>query len=101
MNKREELQTMLRAVDALAIAMKKKLREKARDGYAGGLDPSFKYQVAKSLQERVVELTGMCPHCESTDGEHDHEEGARQAIDVCNLAMMLWVVNGGAPRNRK
>jgi hypothetical protein len=89
---------MLHAVDQLAAAMKKKLREKARDGYGGGLDPSFKYQVAKSLQAHIVQLTGMCPHCESSDGEHDHKEGARHAIDVCNLAMMLWVVNGGALR---
>ena len=101
MNKREELQTMLRAVDALAVAMKKKLREKARDGYGGGLDPSFKFEVAKNLQKHVVQLTGLCPHCESTDGDHDHEEEAHQAVDVCNLAMMLWVVNGGAPAAKR
>lgn len=95
MTKKEELDRMLAAVDELAHEMKKKLRQKAREGYSGGLDPSSKFEVAKKLQEHVVRLTGICPHCESTDGEHDHEEGAHQAVDVCNLAMMLWVVNGG------
>lgn len=93
MNQRAELKAMLAAVDKLANEMKKKLREKARQGYHGGLDPLYKYEVAKKLQQHVVRLTGLCPHCESLDGEHDHQEGARQAVDVCNLAMMLWLVN--------
>lgn len=93
MNKRAELQTMLKAVDALAAEMKKKLRAKAREGYSGGLNFTSRYTVSKMLHEHVNSLTGVCPHCLAQDGDHDHEEGARQAIDVCNLAMMLWVIN--------
>ncbi len=94
MDKRTELKVMLAAVDRLAIEMKTKLRAKARDGYSGGLDPSSRFEVAKMLQSHVERLTGLCPHCESHDGEHDKEEGAQQAVDVCNLAMMLWVLGG-------
>lgn len=84
---------MLTAVDRLAAEMKKKLRQKAREGYSGGLDPLSHYTVVKKLHEHVNRLTGMCPHCEALDGEHDREDSARQAVDVCNLAMMLWVLN--------
>jgi hypothetical protein len=94
MNKREELKAMLAAVDRLALEMKKKLREKAREGYSGGLDRNNRCSVAKKRQEHAERLTGVCPHCQSHDGEHDHEEGARQAVDVCNLALMLWVIEG-------
>lgn len=93
MNKREELKAMLAAVDQLATEMKKKLRRKAAEGYRGGLDRTSRHNVAKMLQEHVERLTGQCPHCHSNDGDHDDEEEARQAIDVCNLAMMLWVID--------
>lgn len=96
MNKRAELKAMLAAVDRLAAEMKKKLRKKARDGYAGGLDRGSWYTVSKMLHEHADRLTGLCPHCHSHDGEHEREEGARQAIDVCNLAMMLWVIGSPA-----
>lgn len=96
MNQRAELKTMLAAVDKLAAEMKKKLRAKARDGYRGGLDRASRHNVARMLQEHIERLTGQCPHCHSNDGDHDDEEGARQAIDVCNLAMMLWLVDGAA-----
>jgi hypothetical protein len=89
---RQELTVMLDAVDRLAVDMKKKLRQKAREGYRGGLDRGSSYMVAKMLHEHVDRLTGLCPHCKALDGEHDSEENARQAIDVCNLAMMLWVI---------
>lgn len=91
MNQRAELKAMLKAVDRLAVEMKKKLRAKAAQGYHGGLDPLYRSEVAKKLQEHVERLTGQCPHCHSNDGDHDAEEGARQAVDVCNLAMMLWL----------
>lgn len=83
---------MLAAVDTLAAEMKKKLRQKAREGYHGGLEPGSWYMVSKLLHDHVDRLTGLCPHCRSHDGEHEREEGARQAVDVCNLAMMLWVL---------
>lgn len=93
MTKSKELKAMLDAVDRLAEEMKKKLRQKAREGYSGGLDPLSRHTVSKMLHEHVNRLTGLCPQCESLDGDHDHAENARQAIDVCNLAMMLWVIN--------
>lgn len=98
MNQRAELKAMLEAVDRLASEMKKKLRQKAAEGFHGGLDPKYRPEVAKRLQEHVTRLTGFCPHCQALDGEHDHEDSARQAVDVCNLAMMLWVV--GSPSTR-
>lgn len=91
-NKRAELKAMLAAVDRLAAEMKKKLRDKARQGYSGGLNPDSWYEVSKMLHDHVNRLTGLCPHCEAHDGDHDGKESARQAIDVCNLAMMLWVI---------
>lgn len=93
MNQRAELRAMLSAVDRLAIEMKKKLRQKARDGYSGGIKRDSAYMVAKMLQEHVERLTGMCPACKALDGDHDQEENARQAVDVCNLAMMFWVIH--------
>lgn len=96
MNKREELNTMLAAVDLLAAEMKKKLRAKAREGYSGGLAPAYAATVGKKLMEHAERLTGHCLHCGVQDGDHDREAEARQAIDVCNLAMMLWV-QGGKP----
>ena len=93
MDKRTELKAMLAAVDRLAVEMKRKLRAKAREGYGGGLDPAFSVNVGKSLMEHAERLTGYCLHCEAQDGEHDLQDEARQAIDVCNLAMMLWVID--------
>lgn len=93
MNQRAELKAMLAAVDRLATEMKKKLRQKASEGYSGGLKPDSRYMVAERLQEHVERLTGLCPSCKAIDDDHDHDEHARQAIDVCNLAMMLWVMN--------
>ena len=93
MNQREELRAMILAVDRIADAMKKKLREKAAQGYHGGLDRSFRDEVVKKLHEHVDRLTGYCRCCGTHDGDHDHEDGARQAVDVCNLALMLWVVD--------
>ena len=94
MNKRDELKAMLSAVDELVAKMKKKLCDKARDGYSGGLDDSNRDVVAKKLMEHAERLTGYCLHCKTMDGEHYHEEEARQAIDVANFAMMLWFIEG-------
>ena len=94
MSKHAELESIIAAVDEMAVKMKAKLREKAREGYSGGLTPSFRTVVAEKLIEHAETLTGTCPHCHSHDGEHDHEEGAEQAVDVCNLALMLWVQAG-------
>ena len=96
MNKHAELQSMLAAVDDMARLMKIKLREKAREGYSGGLDPINRDTVVSKLHEHAKRLTGYCDVCHSLDGEHDHEEGAEQAVDVCNLAVMLWI-QGGRP----
>lgn len=89
MNQRQELKAMIAGVDRLAEAMKKKLRQKAAQGYHGGLDPLNKCMVRRKLQEHTVRLTGMCPHCESF-GDDDLE----QAVDVAALAMMLWIIGG-------
>ena len=94
MNKREELKAMLANVDELASKMKAKLRNKARDGYSGGLQQEFAPNVGKSLMDHAERLTGHCLHCGVKNGDHEYEEGAEQAVDVCNLAMMLWVIGG-------
>jgi hypothetical protein len=80
MNKADELSAMMGGVDVLAMRMKQKLRRKAREGRSGGLDTANRRMVAKLLSEHVRRfLSG------------DEQE---QAIDVCNLAMMLWVMDG-------
>jgi hypothetical protein len=81
-----ELQTMIDAVDLLADDMKKKLRRKARQGYHGGLDPANRRTVAHRLHEHASRLTTL-----------GDAGSARQAVDVCNLALMLWIL-GGLPR---
>lgn len=101
MTKNQELKMMLFGVDRLAAEMKKKLRAKAREGYSGGLRDDSWYMVSKMLHEHVNRLTGLCPHCHAHDGDHDEEEAARQAIDVCNLAMMLWVIRTTSTTTRK
>ena len=93
-NKRNELAAMLTAVDELAARMKAKLRQKAREGYSGGLNHASAANVGKSLMEHAERLTGYCLHCEVQDGEHGIEENAHQAVDVANLAMMRWVIGG-------
>lgn len=81
MNKREELKAMCGAVDELAAKMKKKLRAKAREGYSGGLKDVYRRSVSSKLHQHSWRLT-------------EEFEGAKQAVDVCNLAMMLWVLGG-------
>jgi len=94
MNKREELKAMIEGVDRMADAMKRKLRMKARKDYSGGLDPDYKQNVARKLHEHTEELVGSCPICgKGTDGD------AAQAVDVCNLALMLWLQGEGNDRS--
>ena len=83
------------------IIAEKKLRAKAREGYSGGLKPSFRPTVAKMLMDHAEQLAGVCPHCKVHDGEHDHEEEARQAVDVCNLALMLWLVDSPSATTKR
>lgn len=97
MGKRAELQAMLAAVDDMAKQMKTKLRAKAREGYSGGLDPLNRETVVERLHEHTKRLTGYCDVCHSHDGDHDRDEGAAQAVDVCNLTLMLWVQGGKPP----
>lgn len=91
MNKRAELGAMLASVDRLAKSMKIKLRRKAREGRSGGLDPENREHVAHLLREHVERLTGGCVHCGRMTDDADPE----QAVDVCNLAMMLWAMPRG------
>lgn len=91
-SKKAELARMLAGVDEMAEAMKAKLRAKARAGYEGGLDPTNRWNVARKLEEHVETLVGRCAHCKHGFGEHPRER-ARQAVDVCNLALMLWLVD--------
>ena len=79
MNKDDELSAMMGGCDLMAMRMKQKLRRKAREGRAGGLDAANRAMVKKLMREHVSRLCG---------GE------GQQAIDVCNLAMMLWVMDG-------
>lgn len=73
---------MIESVDRMADAMKKKLREKAAQGYSGGLDPQYANNVRASLKRHVVRLTG--------DNYLPPQPDPAQAVDVCNLALMLW-----------
>jgi UDP-N-acetyl-D-mannosaminuronic acid transferase (WecB/TagA/CpsF family) len=92
MNKKDEIRNMLESVDEIAVLMKKKLTAKYRAGWSGGLDPDNIENVEHKLREHVEQLIGRCPHC---GHRHEEEEGqVRQAIDVANLAMMLWVIGG-------
>lgn len=92
MNKRQELKAMLAGVDQIAVLMKKKLRMKYREGFSGGLKPTSYALVARMLHEHVERLTGVCPHCNAQDNCHERDDTRRQAVDICNLAMMLWVM---------
>ena len=79
MNKKQELSAMQGGADLMAIRMKSKLRTKAKEGRSGGLEACHAEMVRRLLREHVERLC---------NGE------ARQAVDVCNLAMMLWVQAG-------
>ena len=70
----EELEAMLVKVDRMAIAMKAKLIDKHELGFHGGLDPAFRSNVEMALEEHTQR---------QLDGEN-------QAVDIANLAMMLW-----------
>lgn len=83
---------MVEAVDEMAALMKAKLVDKARQGYSGGLDRDYALRVERKLREHVDRLTVFCPHC-----SHGDDGDPVQAIDVANLAMMLWV-QGGKPK---
>jgi len=72
--KNNELRSMLRKVDRLAKAMKRKLRLKANHGFSGGLDPAYRTNVENKLFIHVLR----------------EARGENQAVDICNLAMMLW-----------
>lgn len=85
---RAELAAMLAAVDRLAADMKDKLREKAAQGYSGGLDPQYADKVRASLKRHVVSLTG--------DNYLPPKPDPAQAVDVCNLALMLWMQGNNA-----
>jgi hypothetical protein len=62
-------------VDAFAAEMKAKLRRKYwRDGYTGWDDPSNRPIIEQKLREHVGRLLA----------------GWDQAVDVANLAAMLW-----------
>lgn len=63
----------------MAIRMKSKLRTKAKEGRSGGLDSLPTGTLTRLLREHVERLC---------DGD------SRQAVDVCNIAMMLWVQAG-------
>jgi hypothetical protein len=92
--KSDELRLMLDATNELAAAMQAKLVRKRRAGFFGGLDPENRPAVVQKLREHVDELIGECDHCSAVVGDGP---APRQAIDVANLAMMLWV-QGGKPR---
>jgi hypothetical protein len=86
MNKKQELAAMLAGVDRLADLMKKRLLQKHRQGYDGGLDPDYRDQVAAKLRLKVTHITG-CPCC--GDGSEKADDTFAHAVDIANLAMML------------
>lgn len=67
----DELKTMLAAVDQLAAEMKDKLREKAAQGYSGGLDPAYADNVRASLKRHVVRLTTACRRASRSKAHYD------------------------------
>jgi len=83
LSKKAELSAMYGGADLMAIRMKEKLKRKARQGLSGGLDQENAWRVAQLLRVHVDRLTG-----------HGGVSEPHQAIDVCNLAMMLWVQAG-------
>lgn len=97
-SERAELKLMIEAVDRFSDDMKRKLRLKAAQGYSGGLSSSNRRRVAKKLNEHVDRLIGVCECCGRDRKEEKVSDRARQAVDVANLAMMLWVM-AGSPRS--
>lgn len=83
LSKKDELSAMMGGVDLLAARMKAKLKQKAREGFSGGLDQDNLFAVKNRLRDHVDRLTG-----------HGAVSSPKQAVDVCNLAMMLWVQAG-------
>lgn len=75
---REEEARLCRAVDAFASAMKEKLVEKARDGRRGWDNPIYRDAIWNSLLDHAA-------------------DGPSQAVDVANLAMMVWTT---APKSQ-
>jgi hypothetical protein len=93
-----ELKAMCTAVDQLARAMKAKLRRKARQGRAGGLDEMNHMAVRQQLHEHFEQFTGhryvrLFP-ADSPLLRRLAGPDYRQAIDVANLTMMLWAQTG-------
>jgi hypothetical protein len=86
----QELKAMLEGVDRFADAMKAKLRRKAAEGYHGGFSRRHHREVERLLMEHVGRLSARCSCC----GARADESEPRQAIDVANLAMMLWHIGG-------
>lgn len=90
-NKRKELEAMIAGVDRLAEAMKKRLRQKARQGFCGGLDSDYRDEVVEKLREHVEHITG-CPCCGA--GAEKNDDTFAHAVDIANLAMMLGLQDG-------
>lgn len=95
MNKRQEFEAMIAGVDRLAALMKKRLRQKRREGYSGGLNPENRHRVVEMLRDHLGHIGG-CLHC-GADPETE-DETFQHAADIANLAMMLGLIDAGSDR---
>ena len=70
---------LMECVDAFAEAMKKKLRKKRREGYSGWDLQENKAGILQLLSDHV---------------DSQYYNDANQEVDIANLAMMIWNLNG-------
>lgn len=75
-----EIVRLNEAVDAFAVVMKKKLEQKAKEGWTGW----------DSLDAREAIYNNLLAHAAG------FPLAARQEVDIANLAMMLWRLSGAA-----
>lgn len=69
----DEIKNLYSAVNIFSLAMKAKLRRKAREGFRGWSDTEFKEMIEQKLKEHVERQLN----------------GEGQEVDIANLAMML------------
>ena len=73
---KDEANELREKVDKFAAAMKKKFIEKLAEGYSGWDNPEF---TIDNISLEIVEHLG------------DELKGEKEAVDIGNFAMMLWM----------
>ncbi len=74
----QEIERLDTTVDEFAAAMKAKLAEKAREGWTGWDDPGARDKIYTAMLAQGAAI----------------KYAMGQEVDIANLAMMLWRLNG-------